>query len=677
MSPKYNYFLLLLLLINLLSCMQTQKKIENTVTDVSSLNSAQLAVSPELFRTLNKSVFEVVIKKVEDAFMQYAEDLPLDKIPFRQRNDKFFTIGTAFSIEKGKFISAAHVFDVTTKDLNYDYYIRDYKQNIFKIKNVTKYSYAVDLIEFEIENLQNTALETLSYSKDNDIGDLVMSVGSAQGEGIAIRAGQITSYTPEEVSGAWNFIRVSAPVSPGNSGGPLVNRSGAVIGVVVRRNETENLNYVVPLSEFFKLQSKRADFFSKDHFVKRRKFTLERDWNFSVTLPDSIKNISLKTQDNLKSFHQKLNQDFVKKYESEFYPKAKGYITYLRLPRKLTSLSTFEVSETGFWDRVTGKLETIKITPNQDLVIDNTNSKIGTEYLFYLLNQQDTSLENFVQNPKLINDTIIQSTGWSRKFYGESIRIKSYGKPHESYFHKDSHQRNWAVNIWRTQFDGRTLALIYHAVPDGVVGYWTYIPTAAETFQAIENLTETFESLALSYNGKVKDWINYLQLNNPYKPDFLSDLEIKFLDKKLKISSKEFTSTINNSLINLESSLTIDREATPDNPLKQALQGYLIESQDKTIYYGLSKRFNPNNEIDEKQENRWRQIVNKEQNYSGKVFNENNFNALFFVEPLKKNELIKLKTSAVQVKFCGMSDKTKDLNVEAICQTFNDETRFN
>jgi len=668
-------FNLPLIIFFLAGCAQSTKK-EATSNETTALVSNTTSIAPELFRSLNKSVFEVIIPKVEDSFMEYEKELPLDKVPFRQRNDKYFTIGTAFSIEKGKFISAAHVFDISTKDLNYDYYIRDYKQNIFKIKQITKYSYFVDLIEFEIENPENLQLESLSFTKENDIGDLVMSVGSAQGEGIAIRTGQITSYTPEEVEGKWNFIRVSAPVSPGNSGGPLVNKSGSVLGVVVRRNETENLNYVVPLSEFFKLENNKANFFSKDHFVKRRKFNLERDWNFSATLPDTIKNLSLKAQENLKAFHQKLNSDFKKKYENDFYPKAKGYISYLRLPRKLTSLSTFEVSETGFWNRVNGKLETIKITPTQELVVDNTESKIGTEYLFYLIKKDGASLEQFVTDPKLINDSIIQSTGWSRKFYGENIRIKTYGKPHETFFHTDEHFRNWSINIWRTRFDGRTLALIYHAVPDGVVGYWTYIPTAVETFRAIESLTETFDSLALSYNGKIKDWLDFLKLKSPYKPEFFNDLSIQYNNDKLSIKSKEFKSEVKNNLITQESSLTIDREASPDQPTKQTLQGYHLESQDKTIYFGLSKRYNPKNEIDEKQQNRWQQTINREQNYSGKMFNENNFNAVFLVNSITKNQKLTPDTPAVQIIYCGASDKSKDVDIESLCRSFEKETGF-
>jgi hypothetical protein len=69
--------------------------------------------------------------------------------------------------------------------------------------------------------------------------------GNALGEGIIIRDGLYTSDTPEEREGRWKWIRFSAAASPGNSGGPLVDRKGRVIGVVLRKSPSENLNVAV------------------------------------------------------------------------------------------------------------------------------------------------------------------------------------------------------------------------------------------------------------------------------------------------------------------------------------------------------------------------------------------------------------------------------------------------
>jgi len=51
----------------------------------------------------------------------------------------------------------------------------------------------------------------LKIAQSKEIGDEVLTVGNAYGEGIALRGGQIASFTPENINGKWNFIRFSAP----------------------------------------------------------------------------------------------------------------------------------------------------------------------------------------------------------------------------------------------------------------------------------------------------------------------------------------------------------------------------------------------------------------------------------------------------------------------------------
>jgi S1-C subfamily serine protease len=41
--------------------------------------------------------------------------------------------------------------------------------------------------------------------------------------------------TPEARYGNWKWLRFSAAASPGNSGGPLLDSKGNVIGIVLRR----------------------------------------------------------------------------------------------------------------------------------------------------------------------------------------------------------------------------------------------------------------------------------------------------------------------------------------------------------------------------------------------------------------------------------------------------------
>lgn len=75
------------------------------------------------------------------------------------------------------------------------------------------------------------------------------------GQGLTVTGGNVSAL--KGIDGGEGEIMISAPVQPGNSGGPLLNASGAVIGVVVARvddlailEETgtlpQNMNFAVP-----------------------------------------------------------------------------------------------------------------------------------------------------------------------------------------------------------------------------------------------------------------------------------------------------------------------------------------------------------------------------------------------------------------------------------------------
>lgn len=75
------------------------------------------------------------------------------------------------------------------------------------------------------------------------------------GQGLTVTGGNVSAL--KGIDGGEGEIMISAPVQPGNSGGPLLNAAGAVIGVVVARvddlailEETgtlpQNMNFAVP-----------------------------------------------------------------------------------------------------------------------------------------------------------------------------------------------------------------------------------------------------------------------------------------------------------------------------------------------------------------------------------------------------------------------------------------------
>lgn len=201
---------------------------------ISNLNSCQqeegFFLRKKVIKKIYPGIVEVIIPKQEDKNIVYQRPLPFDQLDYKQRNDKFYAIGTAFFISPTRLISAAHVIAADNYSTYKDFKIRTNDGEVYDIGKIYRYSTYRDVIEFELKSYPKK-VTTLKLQPRVEIGDMVYAVGNAGGEGISTRGGQVSTFTPEPVSGQWDYIRFSSPASPGNSGGPLVNYKGEVVGM--------------------------------------------------------------------------------------------------------------------------------------------------------------------------------------------------------------------------------------------------------------------------------------------------------------------------------------------------------------------------------------------------------------------------------------------------------------
>lgn len=84
----------------------------------------------------------------------------------------------------------------------------------------------------------------LGVSDEVVVGESVIVIGNPIGLEHTMTDGLVSSRRVYEGK---RYIQMSAPVSPGNSGGPVFNAHGDVIGVTVAKLWGENLNLAVPI----------------------------------------------------------------------------------------------------------------------------------------------------------------------------------------------------------------------------------------------------------------------------------------------------------------------------------------------------------------------------------------------------------------------------------------------
>ena len=87
-----------------------------------------------------------------------------------------------------------------------------------------------------------------------EIGERVYAIGHPLGNKYSLSDGLISQIRKEEKG--WELIQISAPISPGNSGGPVLDSHGRLLGIASMATpvifRAQNINFAVPADAVFK-----------------------------------------------------------------------------------------------------------------------------------------------------------------------------------------------------------------------------------------------------------------------------------------------------------------------------------------------------------------------------------------------------------------------------------------
>ena len=116
-----------------------------------------------------------------------------------------------------------------------------------------------DVAFLKIKDASDLTAATLGDSKTLSVGQQVMAIGNALGQyqntvtvgvvsglGRSVTASDGTGYNTETLT---DMIQTDAAINSGNSGGPLVNAAGEVIGInTATSTSAENMGFAIPIS---------------------------------------------------------------------------------------------------------------------------------------------------------------------------------------------------------------------------------------------------------------------------------------------------------------------------------------------------------------------------------------------------------------------------------------------
>lgn len=226
--------------------LETQSKLNelsesliDTRTDVNLLNN-QLGVIDKQFEELKNSAGEDFSEIIEDS------------IPSVVTVKTNVGQGTGFIITRDGFIiTNAHVLSggKTVETLNYE-------QEEIKTSFIG-YNAELDLALLKITG-EYIPLK-LADSDNVNIGEKVIAIGNPLGLQFSVSQGIVSGVHRTGPTGLEAYIQTDAALNPGNSGGPLINSAGRVIGINnFKSSEGESLGFALEANYIKKIVNEIA-----------------------------------------------------------------------------------------------------------------------------------------------------------------------------------------------------------------------------------------------------------------------------------------------------------------------------------------------------------------------------------------------------------------------------------
>jgi hypothetical protein len=152
--------------------------------------------------------------------------------------------GTGFLVSKdGRIVTNYHVIKGASSAI-----VKLPDGAFYDVDGVVAFDKARDLAVIKAHG-QNFRVVTLGNSDRVQVGEEIVAIGSPLSLESTVSSGIVSGIRTIEEEGG-KFLQVTAPISPGSSGGPLFNMAGEVVGITtLYLKNGENLNFAIPIND--------------------------------------------------------------------------------------------------------------------------------------------------------------------------------------------------------------------------------------------------------------------------------------------------------------------------------------------------------------------------------------------------------------------------------------------
>jgi TonB family protein len=505
---------------------------------------ARAAVTPELQKVIRENTFEVVMKKPEKDPVSYEKPLPLDLLPYFERTDANRSIGTAFALGHNTYVTAAHVIAAGIDSQFGPPALRRSDGTVYDIDRILKYSIHEDFVVFSLRN--DPAPTGFSVNRTPTIDEPVLAVGNALGEGIVIRDGLYTSETPEDQDGRWKWIRFSAAASPGNSGGPLCDDKGSVIGIVIGKSPNENLNYSMPISRALDSEPNKARFDQK--FLLRLPYlhgSITYTYKDEFVLPLPWAGFVHAYQQVLEKNIDASQSRLLKTYAATAFPLGPG-TDDIFFDAGINEVSPRFISQLddGTWTAFHLDYHVVDL-PGDGSVAAASAANVK---LVRLIRPAAASDDAFYADSKAFMDLALKAMDFQRAVGQDKVRVTSLGRAQSEGIYTDAYGRKWQERVWAVPYADAYLIGLLLPTPDGYDALIGYAPSSV--LYAVKKETRMVAAqVNLSYAGTLEQWQAMLH-RTAFLPEALSAVKLT-QTPDWTLATPRFASSVPSSVLTL------------------------------------------------------------------------------------------------------------------------------
>ena len=565
------------------------------------------------------ATFEVVQKKPEeDPAITYDRPLPLELIPFQQRNDKYRSVGTAFAIGGNRYVTAAHVFLIGAGSQYGPLQLRDAEGTVYSIDKIWKFSDTQDFTVFSLR-AEPKGVQPLELGSAPALNAVVYAVGNALGEGIVIRDGVYTSETPEEQNGEWQWMRFSAAASPGNSGGPLIDGSGRVVGVVLRKSQSENLNYALPIGRVSGFREGEGRLGGRAPIRLPIIDASETvDENATVTLPKTPDELSTEVLGISIQNVEHGQRDLLAHNSDRLFPRSASSSQLLHSEIRAVFPRVMREGQDGVWVAQAEQTSTAQLDHNGLIELSHGITR--------LRKPDDVPLASLYADTKLYMDLLLKGYTVRRQVGSESVKVTSLGKAASVTAHTDAWGRHWQVVSWNEPWSDEVLVSIRMPTPEGYVSLLAQTPSGFRQV-AIDTELLLLDYIYVSLGGTLGQWQEYLAQKS-VAPKALDAYRIEVDPaKRVYFHSPRCELSVTPSLLPLsrESELWLRFAFFRDgDSVVWDVGGLTVgEGRQKPHFVAFWRINRPDADLPERFQNTWRKIQAQEFPYNGTIATAN------------------------------------------------------